>query len=307
MAADIKKLEGHLRSEGRPLWNQSYYFNAYDHRTRIGCTIRAGFLEGSGTANSWLVFFRDGAPTFQRFNSDLPCPGERLADGVTLGGMTLTSVEPLKVARVMFETRDFAFDLTWRAMHPLIDAIAFGAKSGAGGTDSFASSLAHAHLEGSCFVSGTVTLRSGERIAFDGTGGRDVAAGVRNWSAMEHYRVAWPIFPDGTAIIGIHGFTGGRESFMSMVHDGARWMRMAETRDRFDFAEDEMTVTATHWDFVDESGRPWQLTGRPLIRYFLPADNYVLAEHIAEFTRGDGLVGYGLVECGFRLPWPGND
>jgi len=146
-----------------------------------------------------------------------------------------------------------------------------------------------------------------ERLDFNGTGGRDIAAGVRDWSAMKHYRVAWPIFPDGTAIIGIHGFAGGRESFMSMVHDGGRWTRMVQTRDEFEFAGDEMTVTSTRWDFTDAAGRAWQLAARPLFRCFLPADSYVLAEHIAEFTCGDGLVGYGLVECGFRLPWSGND
>jgi hypothetical protein len=305
MAADAEKLEGYLPAEGRPLWNQSYYFNAYDPNTGVGCFVRAGFLEGAGSANTWLVFFRDGKPLFQRFNADLACPRERLSGSVTLGGMTLTSVESLITARITFATRDFSFDLTWRAMHPLVDAIAFGAGARAGATDSFATSLAHAHLEGSCFVSGQVTMRGGERLAFEGSGGRDIAAGMRDWSGMKHYRVAWPIFPDGTAIIGIHGFADARESFMSMVHDGERWTRMAETRDLFEFAADEMTVTGTRWDLVDEAGRPWRLTARPLFRCFLPADAYVLAEHIAEFTRGDGLVGYGLVECGFRLPWRG--
>lgn len=294
-------LEGYIPAEGRPLWNQSFYFNAFDPNSRIGCIIRVGFLEGKGSANSWMVFFVDGTPLFQRFNNDLPCPAGRLAEGVSIAGMTLTSVAPLEAARIRFEASDFAFDLTWRAMHPLIDAVAFGATGG--DTGSFATSLAHAHLEGSCFVSGTITMPGGDTIRFDGTGGRDIAVGERDWSRMEHYRVAWPIFPDGTAIIGIHGIAGGRDSFMSMVNDGQSWTRMTETRDSFRFAEDAMTVLSTQWEMADERGRRWSVAAVPLFRCFLPADNYVLAEHIAEFTRADGLVGYGLVECGFRLPW----
>lgn len=299
--ADIEQLEGYLPAKGRPLWNQSYYFNAYDPETRIGCVVRVGITEGVDSANSWLVVFMDGKPVFQRFNAALPCPRERLTDGVTVAGMTLTSLEPLNAARVSFEARDFSFDLTWRAMHPLIDAVAFGARGV--DTGSFATSLAHAHLEGSCFVTGKVTMR-GRTVAFNGTGGRDIAAGEREWDRMNHYRVAWPIFADGTAIIGIHGVASGRDSYMSMVHDGSGWTRMAETHDRFTFAADEMTVLDTEWSFTDVAGRAWSYTAKPLFRTFIPADTYVLAEHIAEFTRSDGAKGYGLVECGFRLPWP---
>lgn len=302
MGEIMDQLEGYLPAEGRVKWNQSFYFNAYDPRSRLGIIVRAGFLEGAGTANSWMVAFRDGSPVFQRFNADLPCPAERLADGVSIGGMRLDSLSPLTTARIRFEAPDFAFDLEWRAMHPLMDAVAFGRAGG--DTDSFATSLAHAHLEGSCFVKGAMTIR-GERFAFEGTGGRDIAAGERDWGLMEHYRVAWPIFGDGTAAIGIHGIAGGRDSYMSMVHDGDRWTRVATTEDRFDFAEDAMTVRETRWTLVDTASRTWEYRARPIFRTFLPADNYVLAEHIAEFTRGDGAVGYGLVECGYRLPWPG--
>lgn len=300
MQTDLERLEGYLPAEGRQLWNQSFYFNGYDPQTRIGCIIRAGFMEGSGLANSWFVFFQDGRPLFQRFNANLPCPRERLADGVALAGMVLTSLEPLKAARIQFSSRDFACDLTWREMHPLIDAVAFGGA----GTEGFATNLAHARLEGSCIVEGEVRLRGGETVRFEGTGGRDLAAGVRDWDGMEHYRVAWPIFPDRSTFIGIHGVAGGRDAFMSMMNGGQGWVRMNRTEDAFDFAEDEMTVRSTRWRLGAEDGREWMLSARPLFRTFLPADTYVLAEHIAEFTRGDGMIGYGLVECGYRLPWP---
>lgn len=302
MQDELERLEGYLPAEGRELWNQSFYFNAYDPETRIGCFARAGFMEGLGLANTWFVVFQDGRPLFQRFNANLPCPPHRLADGIEIGGMRLSSLEPLKAARLQFSSRDFGCDLVWREMHPLIDAVAFG---GAGASE-FATSLAHAHLEGSCTVAGEVRLRGGEAVRFKGAGARDIAAGVRDWERMEHYRVAWPIFPDRSTVIGIHGVAGGRDAYMSMLNDGEGWLRMSRTEDEFEFAEDQMTVRATRWRLEGEDGRVLELTARPLFRCFLPADGYVLAEHMAEFTRGDGMVGYGLVECGYRLPWPGS-
>ncbi|MEE4453042.1 hypothetical protein V2S85_15425 [Novosphingobium resinovorum] len=297
--SDWETLEGYLPAEGRRLWNQSFYFNAYDPKNGIGCVIRAGFMEGSRSANSWMVFFMDGKPLFARYNANLSCPANRLAGGVSVGGMTLESLEPLKVARIRFQTAEFAFDLTWRAMHPLMDAIGFGQDD----KDNFAAAHAHAHLEGSCFVTGTVTLRGGDRHTFEGTGGRDIAAGIRDWGSMEHYRVAWPIFTDETAAIGIHGVAGGRHSYMSMWHDGTDWTPIVETEDLVTFDTDEFTVRETHWRLRDAHGREVSYSGIPLFRCFLPADGYTLVEHIAKFTRSDGVEGYGLVECGMRLPW----
>jgi hypothetical protein len=298
-APDHAPLERRLAADGRRQWNQSYYFNAYDPESRIGCIIRAGFMEGLGKANSWTVFFIDGKLMFHRFNADLPCPDERLADGVRLGDMELLSLDPLKAARIALDTGDFAFDLTWRELHPLVDAVSLDRSD----TASFIDTFAHAHLEGTSRVSGSVTLPGGERRAFSGTGARDIAAGIRDWGRMEHYRVAWPIFEDGTSIVAVHGFSGGHSSFMSMANFGDGWKRIADNTEDYDFADDGMTVKETRWSVTSADGQNIAFTGTPLFRCFLPADSYVLAEHIARFVRDDGVIGYGLVECGFKLPW----
>lgn len=294
-------LERRIAAEGQRLWNQSYYFNAYDPDSRIGCVIRAGFMEGQGKANSWMVFFIDGKLLFQRFNSDLPCPDERLAEGVRLGDMELSSLDTLRAARITCDTGDFAFDLSWHELHPFVDAVSLGKSD----TASFADTFAHAHLEGTSRVSGSVTLPGGEVCSFSGTGARDIAAGIRDWGKMEHYRVAWPIFEDGTSIVGVHGFAGGHGSFMSMANLDGTWQRIDDNEESYDFADDSMTVRELRWTMHTGAGQRIAFTGTPLFRAFLPADSYVLAEHIARFVREDGVVGYGLVECGFRLPWAG--
>mgnify|MGYP003530297050 CR=1 FL=1 len=44
------------------------------------------------------------------------------------------------------------------------------------------------------------------QIAIDGKGFRDLSVGPRNWDFMRHYRLAWPIFDNGLAIVAVHGF-----------------------------------------------------------------------------------------------------
>ena len=46
-------------------------------------------------------------------------------------------------------------------------------------------------------MKGYVTIR-GDRIALASNGFRDIAAGVRNWDVLRHYRLAWPVFDDGS-------------------------------------------------------------------------------------------------------------
>src|SRR3546814_11350262 len=69
--------------------------------------------------------------------------------------------------------------------------------TGGGGDDGFAKEMSHYHPEGTCRVTGSITLRDGERIPIDAKGFRDLSVGPRNWDYMRHYRLAWHIFDNG--------------------------------------------------------------------------------------------------------------
>src|SRR3546814_9498484 len=60
-----------------------------------------------------------------------------------------------------------------------------------GADDGCAKESAHIHMEGTCAVRGTVSIRGGEVIAVDGKGFRDIAVGPCNWDFIKHYRLAW--------------------------------------------------------------------------------------------------------------------
>lgn len=300
---NFERFESHVGGKGEALWNQSYYFNAYDPKTRVGCLIRVGLLEYSNQANSWLIVFRDGLPLFTRTNLSLPYTSDRPAGGMSAAGMRLEVLEPLRRLRIRFDERDFAMDLVWETTVGLADCIAMSR----GHSGALAEEIAHVHLEGPCRVSGHVVTR-GERVDIDGPGFRDVAAGIRNWDALAHYRLAWPAFENGVVFCGVHGIsTQGGEARMQMCHDGKRWLRVTEFEDHNDYEPgDPFAVKELRWRFTDETERTRTFTGKPLFRWLFPQDTFVVCEQIMEYRLDDGTVGYGVSEGGFRLPWKGS-
>ncbi|OYW16401.1 MAG: hypothetical protein B7Z39_01480 [Novosphingobium sp. 12-64-8] len=296
--------EGYCPANDHPDWNQSFYFNFYDPAQRTGAFVRIGILENRNEANLWFVFFRDGRPLFTRLNMNLPYTGDRLAGGMTLAGVTLKALEPLRSASVTFDEESFKVDLTWDAILPMTDSIELSA---GGADDGFAKEISHYHPEGTCRVSGMITLRDGEEIPIDGQGFRDLSFGPRNWDYMRHYRLAWPIFDNGLSIVAVHGFTTeGSDAWMRMIGKDGKWIGVTDVQDHNVFEADEMTIQSMHWKVTDADGDLHEFTGKPLFRWFFPFDTFVVAEHMIEYTLADGTKGYGLGECGYRFPWAGN-
>ena len=301
MTSDYARFEGHVAADNNARWNQSWYYQAYDPATRSGVFIRIGLLENQKEANSWLIAFRDGQPLFTRTNLNLPYIAQRPLGGMSIAGMQIHAEVPLKKTRISFSSADFELDLVWDELHPMVDCIAMSQDQ----DGSFAREMAHIHLEGTSTVSGQIVHR-GERLAFNGKGFRDIAAGVRNWDGLQHYRLAWPVFDNGMAFAGVHGIsTGGQSAWLRMFHDGSRWLRVKQIDDRMDFDAEGFAITGATWRFVDELDRVHELTARPLFRWLFPLDTFVLCEQLAEFRLDDGSVGYGLYETGYRLPWKG--
>jgi hypothetical protein len=296
----FEKFEGHVAGSGEAKWNQSFYFNAYDPTTRTGCLVRIGLLENANEANSWLIVFRDGLPIFTRTNLQLPYTSERPAAGMHIAGMHIEVIEPLRKLRIRFDEADFAMDLVWTSTHDMADCIALSK----GDSGTFAEEMAHVHLEGPCTVSGHLVVR-GTQSAFQGTGIRDVAAGVRNWDSLQHYRLAWPMFENGMVFCGVRGDnTAGQSAYMRMFNDGQQWLRVAAIEDQNTYEDFcPFTVREMRWRFTDETGKAHAFTAKPLFRWLFAQDTFVVCEQMMEFTLDDGTRGYGLSEGGFRLPW----
>lgn len=298
-AKDYARYEGYVSGNDEMRWNQSYYYQFYDPQTRVGAFIRIGLLENQEEANSWLIVFRDGRPLFTRTNLNLPDNTHRPLHGIEIAGMYIHAEVPLKRTRISFDAPEFSLELVWEELAPMADCIAMTQDH----DGALARDIAHVHLEGTCTVSGQIIHR-GQAQAVQGKGFRDIAAGVRNWDGLQHYRLAWPVFDNGMAFAGVHGVsTTGQSAFMRMMYDGQQWRRVKALEDQMEFDQEGFAVTQARWTFVDEDDRRHVMTARPLFNWLFPFDTFVLREQLMEFRLADGTLGYGLHETGYRLPW----
>jgi hypothetical protein len=302
MSSGYEKFESLAPGDGNPRWNQSFYYQFYDPKTQIGALIRVGLLENQRETNTWFIFFKDGLPIYNRVNMNLPYTFDRPANGLKVAGMYILAVVPLKKTRILFSDLDFSVDLSWDELHPMQNAIAMDS-----GKDTFSSEMAHVHLEGTSTVTGH-TIHRGERTEISGTGFRDIGVGPRNWDALKHYRLAWPVFDDGTALAGVRAIsTSGDTSYLRMYHDGKKWLRVTSIEEKQIYAEDTFSIASAHWKWTDENNKKYEMTCKPLLRWFFSLDTFIMCEQIMEYRTTDGRVGYGLYENGYRLPWKGID
>ena len=71
MNSEYEKFEGYIPGNDNLRWGQSYYYNFYGPKTRIGAFVRLGLLENQKETNNWFVVFKDGLPLFNRNNLNL--------------------------------------------------------------------------------------------------------------------------------------------------------------------------------------------------------------------------------------------
>jgi hypothetical protein len=283
-------------------WNQSYYFNFYDRRSKVGAFIRIGLLENLGETNGFAIFFMDGKPLFTRVNMHLPYTNDRPDPGIEVAGVRMEATKPLQTTRIRIGTPEFAADLTWDLRFPMADSIAMTKD----GDDAIARELCYIHPEGFCNVHGSIRLRTGRVIDIDDAGFRDISVGPRNWSGLRHYRLAWPIFDNGMACVAVHGITEKGHSYQKILHDGQRWHAIDRIEEKIEFEADDIGFKSVHWKIWDDTGRLWDFTGRPLFRWQFPWDTFIMVEQMMEYRLADGTIGYGMGEGGFRFPWEGN-
>jgi len=255
-------------------------------------------MENLKQTNNWFVFFKNGRALYNRVNMHLPYTDERLDNGIVVAGISMRSIIPLQQANVTFSEPDFQVDLTWTGITPMQDCIDLTSDSGG----SFASEVAHAHLEQVCRVTGQIVTRDSEVIPIDSKGFRDLSVGPRNYDVMRHHRLMWPIFDDGTAIVAVRGTpVSGDDAYMRMLFDGTQWVAITDLQNNDEFEEDGVTVYRAQWSVTDATGRRWDFKARNLFRCLFPFDTYLVTGQMMEFELPDGTLGYGLCESGFRL------
>lgn len=296
--------ESHHPANDHPKWAEGIYFFFCDPKSTVGGCMRIGLFENLKEANTWLVLFKNGKLAYNRFCAASLYTPDRMTNkgrpnGLEVAGLRFTSIEPLKKALVEYSADDVSVNLIFEASQPMADAISMTTGQNAG----LKENIAAAHLEGPTRVNGTVALRGKKYDIVDCIGFRDLGWGVRDWEEMAYYVCSWPVFTNGQTIATVRAITvKGQKGYMKMLHDGKEWLAVGKIEDNIEYCEDGITVKLMHCRVWDSLDRVWEYTAKPVFHYLIPLDGFVASEHWAEYRLSDGTVGYGLLECGFRLP-----
>ena len=298
MSEGVMNYEGYCHGDD-PRWNHSFYFDFYDIKSKISGFIRVGIMENLREANNWFLFCIKDKPLYVRTNMNLPYTSKnRMDKGIEVAGIRLTSLEPLKKARIEYSDPEFTLDLLVVGQQPMVDCMEMSFDE----DDPFRK-LNDVHMEGTCRYTGSITLRGGKRFEIDGLGFRDIGVGARNWDSLLYYGMTWPVFSNGVAFSSIHGISRtGQHGYMKMLYDGKQWVRIKRFEDWNEFEEDGISIKSLHWKYWDANGGMWEYTGKSLgFSWAYPCDNFIQIEQMIECRLSDGTVGYSMAEQGFLL------
>ncbi|MFD4429787.1 hypothetical protein [Nocardia sp. NPDC058497] len=204
-----------MHESGRsPHWQESFYFNWSTADGRSFGLTRIGVDHASGTGDAVVVMLHDGAPelVYGAVGVDLSPEAARrpVADGLTVGRLTYTMVEPLRCWRISLRGRD-ALDLVWRSSTPAVD---FHAGFPGDKTE------VQRHFEQSGRVEGEIRV-NGRTARISGLGQRDKSWGVRDWNGIRGWEWIVGHFGDDLAFNATLTDIGGVRTPTGYVFDAS--------------------------------------------------------------------------------------
>ena len=169
---------------GEQLWNESHYFDFVSDDGELGGYVRVGLYPNWKRAWCWACLVTKDGDLVAVTDHEAPLPGAEAVIGGEGYEVSLRTPEPLRAARVRFDSAELALDLEWRT---------------AGGVYGYALTPRY---EIPCEVTGTIG-----GTPFHGYGERDHSWGVRDW-----WSISWlwssGRLEDGTHLHGMQANLG---------------------------------------------------------------------------------------------------
>ena len=317
-----------------PAWSESYYFNFVDPTSQIAMFTRMGFRPGDGWADGLHAVYLGGdRVAFTYGRRDIGRDLAAYDDALSVGGLTLTCLEPFGRWRVSYDgpaqdiadaaillERRKARPTDWFAPANLRMDIDFTALA----KPHYAANGVRGHFEQTGRAAGTIELqgsRGRETFRVDGFGVRDKSWGPRDWGAGNSATAGRPTTgSEGAAPPGPRPFVNwfsmnfgadlalggacGRDA--DGVMRGTGWLqRDGATSDLVDvvietrYRPDSIWHTDVHLTARTADGAPVDVTGRILTicptKIPMPGGATFVNEGLAEFHT-EGRVGYGISE-----------
>jgi hypothetical protein len=306
--------------DAAPNYNESMYFNVFDHARKIGGWFRLGNRVNEGYAEmSICIYLPDGRIGFMYGRPRISSNQEMNA-----GGLHIEVLEPFAKLRVTYDGRicllerplemadpsaafknnplvDCRVELAYRGIAPMYG----GRPVRADGSDieiDPEKSFAKAHYEQHVAAAGTIAIGD-ESWQLDGLGLRDKSWGPRYWQAVSWYRwLPMNFGPDFAMMISIIGNDEGEPRRSGMVLRNGEYVLIRDARIESEWDDNWYQTRLRAWAKTDE--REYELEGR--VRSMIPLrnrrkdpDGNLLVTRITEGMTEyscDGRTGYGLSE-----------
>lgn len=288
-------------------YNESVYFNFFDHEHGRGGFVRMGNRVNEGYAELTLCLFEpDGSVFFQYRKPEIDNN-----DGWHAGGMHIEILAPAERVRTVYDGS--AVHLTdplhmtdpgkafkanaWKKIHLDLIHEAVGPLYGHVGEAGDGNEFARAHTEQHMRVRGTILIDDGKPHTIHGHGLRDHSWGPRYWQAAPSYRWLTGNFGDD---LGMVLTTNGEGVGKGLFQVGDTIEQVAAVRLSPDYAEGTRFHTGFTAQIRMENGRSHELVGRvigfiPLRNRRAGADTHI-GEGMTEYTLDGERIGHGLSE-----------
>lgn len=269
-------------------WNESYYFNFFDHQRELAGFFRIGLEENKQQSNMWCSFLHKGKVIYQRFRLNLPYTDSGLED-LTVGGLRFRLVEALKTINISFSDRHLQCDLQWQGFHDVFDMREEMTE--------MADTVANGHYEQSGNVTGRLSV--GDAV-FDiqGQGFRDHSWGVRDWEGIKIWKTCLGQFGNDFAFTaGEVTSINGKTAYLGFIYDAGKSVSLRKATVDLD---DDTEPTVGTVILEEHNGAKTRIDLEFMQVCRMPYDFNVLQECYVKVRRGEEMV-YGIVEVNRRL------
>jgi hypothetical protein len=289
--ASVADDERHVPGPGaQPLWNESFWFTAYDPAAEIAVVFRAGAHPLQERANLYLYVAQRGRIVHAISDHALPLAPPAPRRIVHPNGLEV-EWEPRERFRLRYASGAIGFDLVWQGLSPTYlyphppDVPA---------------EVVPRHIEHTGTVAGTVTI-AGVPHRFEGLGHRDHSwGGERDWTKMHRWEYLNGEFGRDLWFHAVRV----KLADLDWIHLGCLWDGTAlHTLDGIRIesrtADGGTRQLAVDVHATDERGRAWRFVGdEVLVNCPFVFGRTWLKDGITRYRSGDR-IGYGIYELGF--------
>lgn len=301
-------------------YNESMYFNVFDHNQRLGGWFRIGNRPNEKYAEvTCCIYLPDGRVAFM-----FKRPEISHNDDMNAGGLSIEIVEPMKKQRIVYSGSLCLLDNPYEMSDPRkafknnphvkaeicidfegcspVDGGEVVNKDGSPIEQSL-NSMARAHYEQNQKGSGTIQVGD-DSYVISGIGLRDHSWGPRYWQAVYWYRWLTMSFSEDFAITaGIVSNTPDKRRVACMIQKGDRYISVKECTIETQYNDDYYQESMKIW-IKDEEGEEYNVDAKVLSliplrnRRETPEGEKLLTRITEAMTeyRCNGMVGYGMSE-----------